>query len=58
MASGTRTAPDITTAPSYRRLSWSVIGINDKKTVTKSVIVSGGATNVQLEALIASIQAL
>jgi len=58
MASGTRTASDITTAPSYRRLSWSSIGVNDSKVVTKSVLVNGGATLAQLEALVVAIQAM
>jgi len=58
MASGMRTAPDVTTAPSFKRLSWSVIGVNDSKVVTKSVIISAAATNVQIEALVVALQAL
>lgn len=58
MAAGTRTAPDVTSAPSYKTVSWSVIGINDSKSVTRSVNINGGASVAEIEALIAAIAAM
>lgn len=58
MASGTRTAPDLTGTPTAKRISWKVQGINDNKAVSHSLLVNFLATDAQLEAQIVAIQAL
>lgn len=58
MAAGTRTAGDVTGTPTVKRISWSMQGINDDKSVSHSYLISNLSTNVELEAFLDAIQAL